>query len=78
MTLTPFKKHGIGVVILVPSRACQNVFHVASMHAFYIFEEQKILEACMEKFCKISMQPAKSSEQIHAHFKKYGCSLENV
>ena len=32
----------------------------------------------MEKFCKISMQPAKSSEQIHAHLKKYGCSLENV
>ena len=24
------------------------------------------------------MQPAKSSEQIHAHLKKHGCSLENV
>ena len=32
----------------------------------------------MEKNCEISMQPSNSSKQIHAHLKKYSCSLENV
>ena len=62
-----------------PSRTCRKV--LCSIHACilnFFDKHRKYWKHAHGKFCKISMQPAKSSEQIHVHLKKYGSRLENV
>ena len=60
-----------------PSEIRRKVY-IASMHASKFLINMENTESMHGKFCKFSMQPEKSSEQIHAHLKKYSCSLENV